>query len=367
MLAAACPVLAQETLKADTGVGIDHPVVTAGWPAFIEAVRKENGSLRLQPFAGGALTGGEGGIQRLSGGDADIGAVEPARFPSIFPHAALIASLAPFADDPLAGAAAVTEFVLLRCVPCLGAWRDMNLVPLGTYGAPAYALMTAKPADTPESLQGQRIWSPGGAWDRWLRQMGAQPMAGPAAVGRGLRAEVIDGAVDTLLVLRSKSMRSSIRAVYSLPLGGFRGLVPFVVNGDRWRKLPQSQRAALLAGAPAGLVAITRAYAAEVDRALAQPDVPAPRQVPALTDRTRQFMDADLARSAAAADENFGVPDGPEILQTLKTLYAKYRGLLKAPNDEAVAILRREIFSRIDGRTFGMTPPRSDPKRMSAP
>lgn len=352
---------AQETLRADTGVGTDHPIATAGWPAFAEAVRRESNALRLQPFAGGALTGGEGGLEKLSSGDADMGAVDPARSPTIFPHASLIADLAPFADDPLAAAAAVTEFSLLRCVPCLGSWRDMNLVPLGTYGTPAYVLMSAKPVDAPESLKGQRIWSPGGVWDRWLRQAGALPMAGPAALGRGLRAEVIDGAIDTVLALRAKSVRTAIRGVYALPLGGYRGLMPFVVNGPRWRGLSQPQRAALIAGAPAGLVAITRAYAAEADRALAAGG-PAPTTPAATAERTRQVMETELGRIATAADETYGIPDGPEILAGLKALYGKYRGLLKAPNDEAVAVLRREIYAKLDVKTFGMVPPRGDPK-----
>jgi len=352
------------TLRAEMGFAAQHPVVTAGWPAFTEAVgRDSGGGLRFTRFVSNALTGGEDSLERLAGGDADIGAVEPARFPSIFPHASLVADLAPFGADPLAAAAAVTEFTLLRCVPCLTAWRDRNLVPLGTYAAPPYVLLTARPVERPESLRDRRIWSPGGIWDRWLRSLGAQPMAGPPAIGRGMATNAIDGAIDTPLALHGKAARRSVQGIYDLPLGSFQGMMPFVVNGDTWRKLSQRHRSAVLIGAPVGLIAITRAYRAEAGKALTEAGTPAPVSPPALAEQTRQFMDAELQRLAAAADERYGVPDGPEILATLKTLYTKYAALLAPPNDapyEATVVLRREIFSKLDAKTFGMAPPRPD-------
>src|SRR5439155_949031 len=86
---------------------------------FKAVEQQSNGSLKFRQFLAGSLLEAKGLLGGVRDGVADVGQVTLTYHPAEFPHAQLVADFALYGGDAMVVAAAVTEFNLFHCPPCL--------------------------------------------------------------------------------------------------------------------------------------------------------------------------------------------------------------------------------------------------------
>ncbi len=331
-----------------------HPVVAAGWRAFVKAAeRDERFAFRL--FVDGSLLGRKRALAGLAEGDAQMGYATLAAHPAGLPHRVTLGRLALAGPDPMAAAAAMTEFVMLHCRRCLEALAKRGIVFLGSHAAGPFHLLSPTPLARADSLEGARVASPGPPWDDLLRRLRGQPEPVAGRLAAALEKGRIDAVLGPVALLAEPALARRVRTVTAMHLGVYRVSSPFSANLGFWRTLAPEEREALLDAAPLGLAAATLAYRSADERARK-----------AMADAGTAFSRAHpaLVRGAVGFDAGNGTVelrsegDGANALVAgFRRLHDKYSGLFAeaAPSVESVAgILRREIFDRLDLETYGL-------------
>lgn len=333
-----------------------HPIVAEGWAPMAEAMRPE---LDLQLRLIGPRLGTTEALDALSIGTHQLGLVALASYPDEFPYWAMLSELFLVGGESLAAAAAITELTMLECQACQRNFTRRKLVFLGTYGAAPYRLIAPSPLTESHSLEGQVVATPGSLWDRLVLQLGAEA----APVDANPREALVDGRVTALIdiseALAHPPLAGHAVAVTRLPLGGYRGAGPFMINRDAWRSLTPSQRQRIFTAAAGGIVRITQAYHREAAANLTDAEsrgVAVQQGTLMLEDRIRRFAANDQARVVASAEPRFGIGNAGHFLDRLKALYDKYAILLgpEPAQDDAIALLTSEIFDRLDPQTYGL-------------
>ena len=330
-----------------------HPVAAAGWRAFVEAAERD-GRFAFQLFVDGSLLGRTRAAAGLAQGDAQMGYATLAAHPAGLPHRVTLGRLALAGPHPLAGAAAMTEFVMLHCRPCLESLAKRGIVFLGSHAAGPFHLLSPRPLAREDTLAGARIASPGPPWDNLLRRLDGRPEPLAGNLAAALRDGRIDAVLGPVALLADPALARRVRAVTAMHLGVHRVASPFTANLSFWRTLAPEERAALLDAAPPGLAAAALAYRAadeQARKAMAAAGLAFSRAHPALA-RAATGFDA-----GAGAELKSGGDGADALAARFRRLHDKYRGLFgrERPSVESVAgILRREIFDRLDPETYGL-------------
>ncbi len=331
-----------------------HPVAASGWRAFVEAA-EQDGQFEFQLFVDGSLLGRERAMPGLAHGDAKMGYATFTAHPAGLRHRVTLGRLALAGPDPIAGAAAMTEFVMLHCPSCLEALAKRGVVFLGSHAAGPFHLLSPAPLARADTLEGVRIASPGPPWNALLRRLHGQP----EAVTGSLAAALADGRIDAVLgpvaLLADAPLARQVRAVTAMHLGVYRVSSPFSANLGFWRTLAPEERAALLDAAPLGLAAAALAYRAadeKARKAMAQAGTAFSRAHPALVKAAIGFDAGD------GTVELRSEGDGANALAArFRRLHDKYASLFaedKLSIRSVADVLQREIFDRLDIELYGL-------------
>jgi TRAP-type C4-dicarboxylate transport system substrate-binding protein len=333
-----------------------HPVVTEGW-APMAAALKPAVDLHLRLL--GPRLGSSAALEALRSGKHQMGLLALASYPREFPRWAMLTESFLVDGDSLAAVAAVVEMVMLECPACQDSFARQNLVFLGTYAADPYRLIASGPLIGADSLAGQVVATPGSFWDRMVQGLGGSMAAVEANPRAALAAGRATALIDIAAALRDPKLAAHKLAVTTLPLGGYRGGGPFMINREAWSALSPAQRRRAFTAAAAGIVRITDAYRRNADAILskaASRGVLVAEGTPALQTEIRRFAASDQARVEVSAKARFGVDDAGLFLARLKEIYDKYAVLLPQGSDnaKAIALLTSEIFDRLDAKTYGL-------------
>jgi TRAP-type C4-dicarboxylate transport system substrate-binding protein len=333
-----------------------HPAVAIGWTNLRKALAPE---IKLELRLSGPRLGTPEALEALARGQHQAGIVPLASYPKAFPYWALLGEMFMVGRDPLAAAAAISELVMLECVLCQENLARQKLVFLGTYGAGEYGLIAPKPVEEARQFSGQTIATPGSLWDRLVTALDAAAAGGLPDPRQALAAGKVTALIDVPSALLSAPLTGHAIAFTRLPLGGYRGASPLTINRNAWAELSPEQRSRVFKAAAASLVQITAAYDANEAAALTTAQrngatIATGSQL--LQDSIRAFALNDLLSLVAVAEERFDVTDAGAFSQRLKQIFDKYATLLAPPVDEAnaIALLQREIFDRLDPQTYGL-------------
>lgn len=349
-----------ERARAHIGFGADHPIVQRGWRAFLDRLAEEAPSAKLDIFLDGPAPDDARAIENLGRGDYAYGAAALPAFPSRFPYSALLAELGlAGGDDELAATAAATELMMFECPPCLEAFRQRRVVFLGAYSAARYVLISQGDVASVGAFNGLAVTTPGSAWDRLIGRLGGNVVAGSADANALIDEGKIAAIIATPLKLSAPEVSGFARHVLAAPFGAYRGAAAFLASADHWSGLTPARRRAALRAASDGLVAGVWGYQNMADAALSAAAArgiviaPAP---PNLADAIRSAIADDSRRVAATAKERFGVDDADAFLDRFLLLYDKFAVILADVNDAAAAaaVLRQEIFDRVDINRYGL-------------
>ena len=333
-----------------------HPVAASGWGAFAAAAERD-GLFVFHLFVDGSLLGRKRAMAGLAQGDAQMGYATLTAHSAGLPHRVALGRLALAGPDPMAGAAAMTEFVMLHCAPCQERLAERGIVFLGSHAAGPFHLLAPKPLAQAESLKGARVASPGPPWDTLLRRLDGQAEAVAGSLAAALDRGRIDAVLGPVALLADPALGRQVRAVTAMHLGVYRVASPFSANLGFWRTLAPEERAALLDAAPSGLAAAALAYRAadeKARKAMADAGIAFSRAHPALV-RAATGFDA-----GAGTVELRSEGEGADALAAgFRRLHDKYSSLFAGAELSVASVadaLRREIFDRLDPETYGLGP-----------
>ncbi len=354
--------LADTEIRISSWVAPKHPVNYGGYEPFMEAVEKASGGeISFRLFMGGALLSAKATMPGIRDGLADTGVIALTYHPAEFPHAQLIADLAMLSDNHVATAAAVTEFNLLHCQPCLDEFSAQDIVYTGTYATEPYVIIGSRKIQSPEDLVGARIRTPGSVWDRWAEDVGGVPVNIPSSdMYESLERGITDVVLQPIAALRSYSLWDVAEHATLLDLGTYHSLSLLGFSTYTWQDLSVEERTLLLDHTALGLVGVSVAYT-ELDEQVVADAVGSKIEIieptdSLLADKSR-FVEADLLRITEIARDQHGIAEPEAIIEAYKALLEKWQGIMAPISDDPdamIAAINAEIFDKIDPATFGM-------------
>ncbi|WP_418320855.1 C4-dicarboxylate TRAP transporter substrate-binding protein [Piscinibacter sakaiensis] len=352
---------AARDLKLASGVLPTHTNHT-GYEAFAKALKEQapDMNVRILPLSFLNSTQTYAGIRD---GVVDLGFVLAPLLPSDLPEAQLPINLAMLGSSGFAMAGAMTEY-LMTCQECQAEKLKMNHVYLGSVAAGPYWILSTKKITTLDDIKGKKLRSGAAPWGRWASDMGAVAMSiTPNEIFEAMSQGTLDGGMLPASELTNLRLIDLVKHVTTgAPGGTYHGMEILNVNRNTWRALSEPQRRAVVDAAAMGSAVVTLRFLGDVERNLAEArkkGIQIHEAAPDLVARSKAFAAADIARVAASAEKDYGIKNAPAKAQRFRDLVAKWEKLIPPGIDKAepkvlADILHKEIYSKIDVKTYGM-------------
>lgn len=292
---------------------------------------------------------------------AEVGNLLPLFVPADLPDLVLTADLALLATNPHAMGAAMTEYVV-NCADCQAQFKEMGGVFVGAGSSDVYVLLTTKPVNSLEDLQGLRLRSGGAPYARWAESMGAAP----AQVGVGDQFEqisqgVLDGTMGSVGDLVSYRLVDVIKYIIDLPLGTYHTTSNFTVASGVWSELTAEERAGFARAANIASTAFTEDWGYNRAESARQQAVDAGIEIiPAtqeMIDATDAFRESDLATAIEIASTQLGVENASDKIAEFQALVEKWTAIvdeLGGDEDAIAARVQEEVWDKVDYSTYGL-------------
>ncbi|MFO1188223.1 MAG: C4-dicarboxylate TRAP transporter substrate-binding protein [Alphaproteobacteria bacterium] len=347
-------------LKATLATSPKHPFVLAGYQPFVKAVEDASkGDIKIQLFLGGQLLSYKATLGGLRDQIADLGFAVPAYHPAELKDAQLVADFAMIGSSAPVMAAATTEYNLLYCTDCFQQLLAQGVVDLGAAATQPYRIVTKRPVNTAEDLKGMKIRSGAGLWNRMLVHFGATPLSVPAdEIFQALSSGVADGTLSFGSAVRTYALWDPAKYITMTHLGTFHELSLYAFSKKSWASLTTAQRRLFLDTVAPYLSGPSVADIIAEEDMLAEAKgkgVTIIQQSPALKAAFDAWMVEDF-KVLAEASEKAGVKNAAAKIAKFRDIYAKWDKLVKPIERDSVkigAIMKAEIFDRIDAATFG--------------
>jgi len=323
-------------------------------PSFFDAVTKaSNGEITFNHVPGAQLFDNKSSITATGEGLADATNALSAYAPNQVPHFNILFDMVGFVENPLAGAGAALETVLINCEECRGDFEKLGTTFLGSYATSSAGLFCTKKIATPADLKGVKV-RVSGAGGRLAKFMGATPVrVAPADLVTSLERGNIDCVLGPLAWISSYNLFEIVKSIVAYPFGAFPNAISVAFNAKTWKSLSKSNQQAFLKSLPA-LTAdlVIKGYLEGHDKAIAKAkssgiDVTAGGEGFAkLLADFRAQDEADVTKTA----EKFGVKDAGAVIAKFKGNLSTWNELLPAGKIERAKfeqLLWERVYSKL--------------------
>ncbi|MFD1913736.1 TRAP transporter substrate-binding protein DctP [Halodurantibacterium flavum] len=290
----------------------------------------------------------------------EVGNLLPLYFPADLPNMALAGELALTGRSPHAMAAAMTEY-MVNCDSCQEEMRRFGIVYLGSGSSDVYTVLTNRPVATAADLRGLRLRSGGAPFSRWAEHFGAVPT--DVSVNdqfESMSQGVIDGTMASVADLLSFRLVELASNYSGIQLGTYHATSNFAFSLPVWQSLEAEDRAAIIRAANRANADFTqrwgyampeeaRAAAAEAGIEMIEPDAD-------FLAASEEFAVADRQNAIARAEQQFGMTDASERVETFLGLVEKWTAIVEEVNGDPEAIAERlqsEVWDQVDPATYG--------------
>jgi TRAP-type C4-dicarboxylate transport system substrate-binding protein len=350
-------------IRYSTGVPPKHVATVHGIEPWIQAVEKaSSGRVKVRNFVGGQLVPLRASLSGVKDGVADGAIYVFTYYPAEYPIEKLISTIALGGEDPVALAAATTEFQVLECPDCVASYTAQNIVHTATYSTSAFRLISNRPIVTIEDVKGKKIRISGQALNKVFAAMGAlTTTTGGEDQFQALSSGAMDATAQAVGALRSYSLWDAAKNVTDLPIGALPSISPGTFNRQFWMGLAAADRKAILETIPIAAVGSTIGYIVgddEVAKEAAGKGVTIHRPSPQLKSKVAELLTEGIADAVAEAKAaNVRDPEGKA--KRYLELVAKWEKLVGGKHrladvDEVVAIWNREITAKLVAANYGM-------------
>lgn len=350
--------MAQTELRAASSFGPTHVHAVHAFPAFIETLERETGgAFTARDFPSGLVAPNEA-VSALTDGIVDMGSIVLLYFPSDFIEAALPGELAILGSDPRVMGNATLEY-LVTCQPCLDEFSAKGIVPLSSGSTTPYQILSLAPVTTLEEFDGLRIRTAGSVYSRWAEFMGGQSVQlASTELFEALNQGTVDAVFGSFVEIKNQQIQDVLGDVTRINFGVLNSYTLVNLRQDFWSDLDGELKEAFLEAALYAQAVGTQGWIEADEEALdlaRENGVNVLDPTKAVYERMDQFRAEHLASLSATLAER-GVEDAEAKIARFTALVDKWETLLEGKDystEKHVALLKNEIWSKIDLDTFG--------------
>jgi len=291
---------------------------------------------------------------------AEVGNLLPLYFPADLPMMSVTGQLSLTGTNSQAMGSALTEFVV-NCAPCQQEMKDLGFVFLGSGASDVYEFLTTKPIHNAEDMKGMRLRSGGAPWARFAEHFGATPVQMSVFDQfEAINSGTIDGTMASIADMLSFRLVEVVKHVTYAPLGLYFSTSNFTVSKATWDELSAEDRAAMARAANRANADFTNRWGSEMPKeaeaASEKAGVEFIEADPEFVEQIKQFIQDDIETAGTYSQEQFGIEDAPEQIQTFLGLVEKWTAIAEELDNDPQAIAKRvqeEVWSKVDYATYG--------------
>ncbi|MBB3191956.1 C4-dicarboxylate TRAP transporter substrate-binding protein [Halomonas cerina] len=291
----------------------------------------------------------------------EVGLFLPAYFPADLPEFNLVGDMAFLGSNPMAMAAAMTEYVV-TCGDCQDELKDLGIVYTSSHSTDVYQLLTNQPVQGVDDLQGLRLRVGGPQFSRWADEFGVSAASIPVGeTFEALSQGVIEGTVASTSDIISFRLDDVIDYITTIELGTFHSLISHAVGLPTWQSLSAEDREAIARASTVSSLLTVQHWAydmpAQAEEAAQQAGVEMLEPSQALLDATQAFVEKDLAVAARQAEERYDIANASDKLDRFRQLVEKWTAIAEEANEDPLKVaeaLDREVWSQVDFTTYGI-------------
>ena len=161
----------------------------------------------------------------------------------------------------------------------------------------------------------------------------------------------------------SEPFRAAVLSVVKhsyVPLGMYISTSDFTVSGVTWASLSVEDRAAMARAANRANADFTHRWSAEIpaiaEKAATEAGIEFVEPDPSLVAAIQDFVKADVVTAGTFSQEQFGIADAPEQIETFLALAAKWEAIAESVGNDPEAMKQKvydEVWSKVDFATYG--------------
>jgi len=326
----------------------------SGSKLLLERLEEQtNGEMTWEAFTGGAMGGPKELLGNAGSGVLDASGVVDIYVKSSLPHSSLMSSMLIVGEDPLAMAAAMTEFQLLNCPECLEDHENNNVFAMGFSATGTYHLICKDEVHTAEQLAGKKVRAVGGM-GRAIQEMGGTAVSiTTAEMYEAMQRGQMDCATGSAAWLDTYNLKDFSKSIVSDSLGSYFGIIGMAINLDVWNEFSDEHKQIM----KANMAQLTAdiGYAYEPEGEVAIENLKAAGGSVYEFDQTLKDKVAELRAGeydiAIQQAKEMGWEEGEERVMKFRELVEKWHGLMEEIGDDKdayVAALNREVYDKID-------------------
>jgi TRAP-type transport system periplasmic protein len=336
-------------------VSAKHGVNKAGLTPMFKAVEKEtNGTVKWKLLAGGQVVSARSTLAGIRDRIVDGGLVIQVFTRKDLKTNNAIFDMQAFGDDPVAVAGAATEMVMLNCPQCLKEYKKNKNVYLGGYGVTPFQLTCKENLTTVAQFKGKKIRAVG-AGKRWVKGMGAVPVAMPPTEAvTAMQRGAIDCVLASIAWLRSYGYIDVVKTFVEFNTGFPRGICVFCMNRSSWDSLTDSEKRVMWKHMPGVSARSTIIGYIQEDAKVKKLALAKGIKFVKGGDDFKMRMKAHKVSERAAIPKSMkklGVKGSEKLMARFFEIYPKWEKLSKSINndvDKFSAALQDQIYSKID-------------------
>jgi TRAP-type C4-dicarboxylate transport system substrate-binding protein len=317
------------------------------------------GAVDFKVFTGGSLVSPKASLQGIRDGIAHVGFVAGTYTPKDLPLNNVLADLTLYNADPTVTAYASTDFNI-NSAAVQAEWKSHNTVYGAGYSTAPYRMVCNADVPTLETLKGMKVRTPGGLWHRFSTEIGATPVNVPSSeMYTGLERGLLDCVNNDITSLKDRSLWDVATSVNTIALGTYFSGVGLGFNSAFWTGLSERHRSVLLDLAAEQMVEMqievvvneqnAKKEAADKGIKFYEPKEPLSAALSAFSVDDLK----DLQNNGRYGAENAGAVAADYIAIVNK--WAKLlEGVDRTDKAALLAIVKREIYDKIDAQTYGV-------------
>lgn len=362
-LGAAVPAAAgAESFNASIWFPDGHPLTKFGYLDWAKDLAAASGG-RLEPrvFTGTALLSPAEHLSGLRAGVLQVGYHAGTYSPAELPADNVLAQLAFSYSVYFLAAFAITDMNMTD-PEAQAQWKRNGVVYAGGYATVPYILFCTEPVRTLADIAGRKVRMPGSAHSNWAKSAGAVPVnVASSEMYGGLEKGQLDCASNGANELRTRSLWEVAKYVTTVQLGVYYAGCEYCINRGFWAGLAAEDRRVMLDTIATAMVRTGLGYQAlarEVLEEAPQHGVTLLEPAPDLAASVADYAAQARTDAVALGRDKLGVPDPEALIGRFEARVEKWRALLdgidRTDEQQLVALLKRELFDRIDAATYGV-------------
>jgi len=336
-------------------VSAKHGVNKAGLVPMFKAVEEEtHGAVKWKLLAGGQVVSARSTLAGIRDRIVDAGLVIPVFTRKDLKTNNAIFDMQAFGDDPVAVAGASTEVVMLYCPGCLKEYKKNKTVFLGGYGVTPFQVTCKDDLRKLSQFKGKKIRAVG-AGKRWVKGMGAVPVAMPPTEGvTAMQRGALDCVLASISWLRSYGYIDVVKTYVEFNTGFPRAVCVFCMNRGSWDSLTDSQKRVMWKHMPGVSARSTIIGYIEEDKKVKKLAMAKGIKFVKGGDDFKKRMVAHKISELKAIPKSMkklGVKNPEALMNKFLEIYPEWEKLSKAAHndvDKFAAALNSRIYSKID-------------------